>query len=226
VIAAASGVAAAAISVSPVRLQLAGAATRAIAITNGGSSRATVDARVAGFVLDRRGRGAPARGGRAAGWLRVRPSRVSLGPGASAVVTVVSAPPHGAAPGDHAALVLLTTEPQQRGPVATRTQVGVVAVVRVAGRIVHRLALGAFRTRRGMVEAQVANRGNVVERTRVTVALARAGRVVARLGPVPRMLLPHSAGVQRFRCLLHGWVTARVQLGGVVRTYRVRLRKG
>jgi hypothetical protein len=223
VIAAASGVAVAALSVSPVRLRLAGAATRSLAITNAGTSSAVVDARVAGFVLDRRGRGTAARGGQAAGWLRVRPSRVALAPGASATVSVSSASPRRAVPGDHAALVLLTTEPQQRGPVAIRTQVGVVVVIRVAGRIVHRLGLGALRVRRGIVEATVANRGNVVERTRVAVTLARAGRVVARLGPVPRTLLPHSAGVQRFRCRLHGWVTARVQLGGVVRSYRLRL---
>ena len=225
-IAAATGIAAAALSVSPVRLRLAAAASHAITVTNGGTAAAAIDARAASFVLDLRGRPTVARSRlAAAGWLRVRPQRFVLAPGEAAVLTVSSAAPRRASPGDHAALVLLTTQPQRRGSVAIRTQVGVLVLVRVAGRVVHRLALGRLRMHGRTLAAEVLNRGNVVERTQVRVSLIRAGHVVTRLGPVLRTLLPHSRGVAyfRYRGRLHGWATAWVQIGVLRRTVRIRL---
>jgi hypothetical protein len=104
-------------------------------------------------------------------------------------------------------------------------QIGVVVFVRVAGRIVHRLELGALRARKRVLEATVVNRGNVAEPVRVRIFLSRSGRVVARLGPVARTLLPHSRGIERFRYRgrLRGWVTARVEAGALRRTFRIRL---
>jgi hypothetical protein len=226
VIAAAAGVAAAALSVSPVHIRLSGASSRTITITNAGDAAAAVVARPGSFVLDRSGKPTLARERQpAAGWLRLRPRRLVLEPGASAVVTVTSVAPAGARPGDHAALVLLRTQPPRAAGVAIRVQIGVVVFVRVAGRIVHRLGLGALRVRRRMLEAAVVNRGNVVERVRVRVSLSRGGRVLGRLGPVVRTLLPHSRAIERFRYRGHvrGWVTARVEAGLLWRTFRIRI---
>jgi hypothetical protein len=104
-------------------------------------------------------------------------------------------------------------------------RIGVVVFVRISGRIVHRLELAALRARRGVLEAAIVNRGNVVERTRLRVSLWRGGRMLARLGPVERTLLPHSRGVERFRYrrLVRGWVTARVEAGALRRTLRLRV---
>jgi len=177
-------------------------------------------------VFDRRGRPALAPGRwPAADWLRVRPQRLVLAPGGTAVITVTSVAPAGAPPGDHAALVLLRTQPSRAAGVAIRMQIGVVVYVRVAGRIVHRLELGALHARWRVLAASVMNRGNVVERVRVRVALFRRGHVLAWLGPASRTLLPHSRAVERFRYRgpVRGWVTARVEAGLLRRTFRIRL---
>jgi hypothetical protein len=226
VIAAGAGIAAAALSVSPVRIRLTRAASRTITITNAGNAAASVDVRPASFFLDRRGKPTIARERQqAAGWLRVRPRRLVLAPGGTAVVTVASAAPSGVVPGDHPALVLFTTQPPRAAGVAIRMRIGVVVFVRVAGRIVHRLELEALRVRRRVLEVVVANRGNVVERAHVRIFLSRGGQVLVRLGPVARTLLPHSRASERFRYSgrLRGWVTARVEMGALRRTFRIRL---
>jgi hypothetical protein len=225
VIAAAAGLAAA-LSVSPVRIRVSRAASRTITITNAGNAAASVDARPASFVLDRRGKPTIARERQpAAGWLRLQPRLLVLAPGGTAKVTVSSAAPSGALPGDHPALVLFTTQPPRTAGVAIRMRIGVVVFVRVAGRIVHRLELGALRVRHRLLELVVVNRGNVVERARVRIVLLRSGHVLARLGSVGRTLLPHSRGVERFRCSarIRGWVTARVEMGALRRIFRLRL---
>jgi hypothetical protein len=148
-----------------------------------------------------------------------------VAPGGTAAVTVSSAAPAGARPGDHAALVLLTTQPPRGAGVTIRMRIGVVVFVRVAGRIVHHLELGVLRARRQVLELVVANRGNVVEYARVRIALLRGGHVLARFGSVGRTLLPHSRGIERFRrpARVRGWVTARVEVGVNRRTFRLRL---
>jgi hypothetical protein len=228
VIAAATGVAAAALSVSPVRIRLTRAASRTITITNAGNSSAVVDASPAGFVFDRRGKPTIVpKAQRSGGWLRLRPRRLVLAPGGTGVVTVSSAAPTGASPGDHPALVLFTTKPPRAAAIAVRMRVGVVVFVRVAGRIVHRLELGRLKARRRVLEAAVVNRGNVVERARVRVLLLRHGRVLARLRSAGRTVLAHSRAVARFGYprRLRGWVTARVDVGAQRRTLRIRLRR-
>jgi hypothetical protein len=225
VIAAAVGVAAS-LSVSPVRIRLTGAASRTITITNAGNASATVDARPAGFVLDRRGKPTIARERQpAAGWLRLQPRLLVLAPGGTAAVRVSAAVPVGALPGDHPALVLLTTQPPRGPGVAIRMRIGVVVLVRVGGRIVHRLELGSLKVRHRVLELVVVNRGNVVEYARARIVLLRGGHVLARLGSAGRTLLPHSRGIERFRRphRVRGWVTARVEVGVVRRTFRLRL---
>src|SRR5437867_1255550 len=81
---------------------------------------------------------------RARTWLTVRPRLRTIAPGATAPVRVSARTPRGAEPGDHHALVLLTTRPVRRGPVAIRTRVGVLVLVRVRGKIVRRIDLGGL----------------------------------------------------------------------------------
>ena len=206
-------------------MRLSAGASRTIVIRNGGDAAAAVDARLAGFVLDRRGKPVIARGQVAAGWLRLRPQRVVLAPGGAAALNVSSTAPAGASPGDHPALVLLTTQPRPGAGVAIRVRIGVVVFVRIPGRIVHRLELGVLSVRRGVLEAALANRGNVVERARVRISLWRGGRVLARLGSAGRTLLPHSRGIERFRYRgpARGWVIARVEAAGLRRAFRIRV---
>src|SRR5262249_31786135 len=126
-IAAASGVAAAALSVTPVRLRLTGSAARTIAITNTGDSPVVVRAQRAGRVID--GRGLPRLAGSpqpAESWIHMRPSRVTIAPGGRAVIAVSSTAPPTASFGDHPALVLLTTQPRPGAGVAVRVRIGVV----------------------------------------------------------------------------------------------------
>jgi hypothetical protein len=225
VIAAATGIAAAAISVSPVRVRLTASESRTVVVRNGGNATAAIDARLAGFVLDRRGKPVVARAQAAAGWLRLQPRRVVLEPGGAAVLTVSSTAPAGASPGDHPALVLLTTQPRQGAGVAIRMRIGVVVFVRVPGRIVHRLELGPVRVRRGVLEAALANRGNVVERASVRLSLWRGGRLLVRFRSAGRTLLPRSRAIERFRYRgrLRGVVTARVEAGGLRRRFTIRI---
>jgi hypothetical protein len=222
----AAGISAAAISVSPVRIRLTGSASRTITIRNAGNVVASVDARPAGFVLDPRGRPTMApQPLRAAGWLRLRPRLVVLPPGGAAAVTVWSAAPAGALPGDHPALVLLTTQPPRDSGVAIRVRIGVVVFVRIPGRIVHRLELRALRVRQRALEVVVMNRGNVIEREHARLVLLRRGHVLERVTSALRTLLPHSRGIVRFRrsARLRGWVTARVEVGAIRRSFRIRL---
>ena len=116
-------------------------------------------------------------------------------------------------------------------------RMGIVVVVRVPGRVVHRLAAGAIHVARAgrvrALELVVANRGNVTEsfaRSRAVVSLERGGRRIARIVAEPRELRPFTSGVFRFRyrSALSGPATARVELapdsGHVIRkTVRVRL---
>jgi len=225
-IAMATGVAAASLSVSPVRLRVAGSSGRTITITNAGSSAAAVDARPASVVFDRRGRptiGPVRRDG--GGWLRLRPRRLVVPAGTTAVLTVTAVAPKSAAPGDHSALVLLTTRSSRSAAIAVRLRIGVVVFVRIAGRIVHRLELGSLRAHGRVLEAALANRGNVAERPRVRISLSRRGHVLARLHSPRRTLLPHSRAIERFRspARVRGWVTALIEAGAVSKTVRIRL---
>ena len=181
---------------SPAHVSLAGAARRVVTLTSSGSEPVSVEVRRAGYALDLRGR--PRVLAARASWLRVRPRRLTLAPGQKASFVIVSAPPRRAEPGDHSELVLLTTRPLRTAALSVRMRLGVVVVVRMPGRVVRRLAVLGVRVRPPRLEVLVANRGNVTEtiaRRCVTVTLRRRGRVLARLHPVPRLLLPRTRGV-------------------------------
>ncbi len=181
---------------SPAHVALAGAARRVVTVTSSGREPVRVEVGRAGYALDLRGR--PRVLAARASWLRVRPRRLTLAPGQKASFVVVSAPPRRAEPGDHSELLLLTTRPVRTAALSVRMRLGVVVVVRVPGRVVRRLAVLGVRLRPPWLEVLVANRGNVRERVArrcVTVTMRRRGRVLARLHPRPRLLLPGTRGV-------------------------------
>ncbi|HEU5206316.1 MAG TPA: hypothetical protein VFT94_01790, partial [Gaiellaceae bacterium] len=228
-----------ALTASPAHVELAGSGRTTVRVTNSGASRAVLDVRRAGFALDLRGepRIVGQAGPRsAAAWLGFRPRTLTIGPGASASVTIVSKVPERAEPGDHDALLLFTTRRRVRDGLAVRVRMGVVVVVRTPGTVVRRLALRGLRTtktKRGrMLELLIVNRGNVTEafaRGRTVISLERASRRLARLIAEPRSLRPGTRGALRFpmRRRLVGPVLARVDLlteaGRIQRVYRLRL---
>ena len=229
-----------ALSASPARLTLFGSGRATIQLRNTGSRPVVVDVARAGFSLDLRGRPriVPRGGVRAAdSWLTVRPGRLALAPGARTSLTVAARLPRRVEPGDHDALVLLTTRPRQAAGVAVRMRVGVLVVVRAPGRILRRLELRELRVRAvggtRMLELLIVNRGNVTEtlqRSLVTMTLRRGSRVHARLRPETRQLRPGTKGVLQFtyRGRLRGWVTGEATIslesGSVTRrSYRIRM---
>jgi hypothetical protein len=224
---------------NPAQVGLSGSGRTMVRITNPASGAVVVDVSRAGFALDLRGRPRIVTRGAARAattWLTVRPTRFVLRPGGTRLVSVDVRVPPRVEPGDHDALLLLTTRPRRSAGVAVRMRLGIVVVVRAPGRVVRRIAvsgLGVLRVSgRRLFELRVANRGNVTEtlaRGRVRVALGRgATRVVLRTAA--RELRPGTSGVLRlgYRGRLHGWTTARVEIAAagmpiVRRTFRVRL---
>ena len=231
-----------ALTATPSHVALEGSASAAVRVRNFGSSRVVVDVTRSGFALDLRGRPKITRGGggsrSAAGWLTFRPRSLAIRPGGSAVVGIQSKVPPGVEPGDHDALVLLTTRRQAQDGVAVRMRMGVVVVVRAPGRIIHRLRLVRLRVvetsrrRTRELELLVANAGNVtesIERSKATISLFSGGRRIARLRAEPRELRPGTRGILRFRRprreLQHLVARAEVTLdGGLVvrRSFRIR----
>ena len=165
------------------------------------------------------------------------PSRFVLPPGASRSLGVSSRVPRSAEPGDHDAVVLLTTRPRGGAGVSVRMRIGVVVVVRAPGRVVRGLRLGVLRARhtRGLrvLELRVVNIGNVTEtldRASVRLSLRQKGRHTS-LRAQPRDLRPGTRGIVQvpYAGRLRGWVTAEVRIvpapgrPAVTRTFRVRL---
>jgi hypothetical protein len=229
-----------ALTASPARVLLDGGSRATVRVTNTGARRVVVDVSRAGFALDLRGRPRIVRSGAtrsAERWLTLTPARFALAPHATVSLQLASKLPRRAEPGDHDALVVLTTRPLQRGRVAVRLRVGVVVVVRAPGRVVRRLVLRGLRVNRhGRVrtlELVVANRGNVTESLeRVRAVLSRrSGRRVAVLAAGARDLRPRTGGILEFRVRgsTHGWIDARVVIpaahgrSALRRTYRIRL---
>lgn len=219
------------LTAAPARVQFAGAGTQVVQLRNAGRTPVVVDVRRAGFALDLRGAprviaAAPS------GWLSASPVTVSVPAQGTASVTVRARVPRGAFPGDHPGLLLFATRPVLHAGLAVRMRLGVVVVLRAPGRIVHRIAVEALRLRRrGRLRTlilRLANRGNVTEvlgAKRLTVTLWRRGREVGQLHPATRELLPRSRGVVElpYRGVLRGHLTARVELGRLVRSFPLRL---
>jgi hypothetical protein len=185
----------------PARVQLDGPGSQAIQVTNRGSSAVVLDVQRAGFALDLRGRPKIVAAKRAA-WLSVRPKRIAIAAGDAATVTVRAVVPRGARPGDRASLLLLASRPLAKGAVAVRVRLGVVVVMRVPGKVVHKLRVVGMRARGRVLTVRLANRGNVAELLnggRVVMTLWRKGRLLARLATTPRELLPGATSLLEFR---------------------------
>jgi hypothetical protein len=207
-----------ALSVSPAQLAVSVPGSRRIRVRNEGAERVVVD-------VTRRT------------WLRIVPARLTLRSGESATLTLGLRRPAHAEPGDHLALVLLTTRPLRAGRVNVQVQLGVRVKLRVPGRIVRQLTLGRLRVERGrgarFMFVSVANRGNVTVplRGHVTASLLRPGRQPARLMPrARRALVPGAHAILTLHySRVRGPVTVvvRVRLGAggriVERRYRARL---
>ena len=225
-----------ALSASPLRLTLRGAATAAVVVRNPGRRTLLVDASRAGFFRSLHGQPRVGQTRGVAKWLRMRPKRIRIAPGKKGILHVRSVPARRTAPGDHPALVLLTTRPLGVHHVRVRVRVGIVVDVRVRGRIVRRVDARALTVRRKgtvrVLELSLVNRGNVtlrLGRRGLRLALLRGGRRLTTLRPSRRELLPHSRGIATFtyRGRARGTVLARVELQapllGPRRSFRVRL---
>lgn len=224
-----------ALSATPARVMLTGSGAATVRVTNTGQSPLVVDVSRAAFSLDLRGRPRVGRG--TATWLTVKPARIVVPVRGTRPLTVTTRLPRRVEPGDHDALVLLTTRPRRGAAVAVRMRLGIVVVVRAPGRVVRRLTIAGLGVRRGakgrVLELLLFNRGNVtetLERAQVRLVLRR-GRAKLRLRGEPRPLRPHTRGIVQLRNAgrLAGWVTAEAEVvppsGGppVRRTFRVKL---
>jgi hypothetical protein len=215
---------------------LRGASIAVITVRNPGRRTLRVDTARAGFTRSLRGKPQVRRAGSAVAWLRLRPQRFRIAPGAKATLHVVAAPGRRPAPGDHPAVVLLTTRPLGVHRVRLRLRIGVIVVLHVRGRIVRRLDARSLTIRRAgtrfLLELRLVNRGNVTERLGddgLRLRLLRHGRVFTTLRPRGRELLPRSVGIAEFsyRGPVRGSVLARIEIppmvGGGRRSFRVRL---
>lgn len=229
-----------ALTAAPARVVLTGTARVAVRVTNAGTKRAVVDVSRAGFGLTLRGRPRITRRSArsAASWLKLRRKRLTLPARTSASLLVSARIPHRAEPGDHDALVLLTTRPSPGARVAVRVRLGVVVVVRAPGKVVRRLELRRlWVTRRGgrrLLELRVGNRGNVTEtlgHVHLTVSRTRTGRHLATLVAARREVRPQTQAILDFRLRrrLRGAVIAHVVIPavpgrrGIRATYAIRL---
>jgi len=207
------------LSVSPAKLALDGPGSRTIRVRNAGTGRVVVH--VTRRWADRI-------------WLRLVPSRLTLRPGVSGVVTVRAAPRGRAEPGERRATILVTTQPLARGRVDVRVRLGVRLTMHTEGQVVRRLVLGSAHRRAHTIVISLVNNGNVTVRLRGRIAavLLRRGRRVARLQPQSRAMLSPGARTTvslRYETRVRGAVSAlvRVALGtgarSVERRYRLRL---
>lgn len=230
-----------ALTAAPARLVLVGSGADTVRIRNPGSKRIAIDVSRTGLALDLRGgpRIVRRRGARSAAlWLRLRPAHLMLAPHGTARLHVSATVPRRAEPGDHDALVLLSTRPLASARVSVRLRLGVVVVVRAPGAVVRRLKLGrlwvARRAGKRALELVVVNAGNVTEglfRVHTVVWGLPTRRRIATAVAGARELRPRTRGLVEFplRTHAHGLVTARVVVPAesgrslLLRTYRVRI---
>ena len=94
-------------------------------------------------------------------------------------------------------------------------RLGIVVVLRVPGRVVHRLHLLRVRTKGRLITVRLANRGNVAEELtggRVVMTLWRRGKEVGHVAAPARELLPGTMALIEFRYRgpVRGAVSARL----------------
>jgi hypothetical protein len=196
-----------ALAVHPNRLLLVGTAQGTFQVTNPTNRQLVVTASTADFLLGPNGRVVvsprlpPSRSAKR--WLTVSPQTLRLAPHGS-TLRVASRPPGGAgaSPGDHYALVQLTTAPSGSGILRTRTQIGLPVLVRVNGPLVRRLHIASLRVQRARsrrtLELVLRNGGNINERLlhrTVTVRLRRGDRTLHTLVAPARSILPGGRAV-------------------------------
>jgi P pilus assembly chaperone PapD len=219
------------ISVTPAHLIIPGNGRASLTVTNTGSEAETFSLRIGNYDLRPDGRVridprlTPGRSAR--DWLRTSPPQIRLGPGQETTVTITSRPARSATPGDHQALLLVTSLPKAavRSRVAVRSQVGVGVIARVPGPFVRRIAVARpFVVRSGArraVRLRLTNRGNINERFargQIAVTLRRRGRVLARLVARPQSVLPGTKGVVSIP--YRGRISGRVTVVATVRLAR------
>ena len=222
------------LSASPAHLALTPGSRRLVHLEAAGTRRLAVDARVAGFALDVRGRPRIVRADGARSLLSLAPRSLLVGrDGATLAVTAPRA--LHASVGDHAAIVLLTAAaPGGRG-VLVRLRIGLVVSIRIPGRLLHRVVVRRARVAgngsRRRIELLLVNRGNVIEhvdRAALRVVLLAHGRTIGVLHADRRDLLPRSSGIVTVPCRIgaRGAVVARVELRRpfrAVRRFHLRL---
>lgn len=230
-----------ALTAAPARLAFRGDGEATVRIRNAGTKRVVVEAALAGFALDLRGRPhvvVRVRARSAAPWLTLRPTRFMLAPHSVAHLRVAARLPTHVEPGDHDALVLLSTWTVARARVAVRLRLGVVVLVRAPGTVVRRVRLGPLRVARRhgtrALELLVANAGNVTERllhVHAVLSGTATRRHVATFAAPARELRPRTRGLFEFRLRtrVRGPVTARVVVPAargrpaIRRAYHLRL---
>jgi hypothetical protein len=207
------------VSAWPARVVVSAPRSTTVRIGNSGASPVRLVASTRGYALDAFGhpRLRPAQ----AGWISVRPAHLVVAAHRVAAIEVRVAHPAGARPGDHAQVLLVSTEPPSRRRLVATLRIGIVVVARVPGRIVHHLGVARVEARsqgrRTTVEVVVANRGNVDEwigRGRVSVTLVRRGSKPVTVPVAARRLLARSSGIveARFRGHLRGRIAVVVAL--------------
>ena len=180
-----------ALTVSPTRLVVAAGETGAIQVTNRGGSAAVIVAQPAALAVGLRGQPMV---GRTRPFVVVRPRQVTVPPRGTATLTV-SAATAKPEPGDHPSLVLVSSRGSRRD-VGVDVRIGVVVLLRGAGRIVRHLVPLALRARGPDLELSLRNEGNVSERlTTASLRVRLLPRGRARVEP--RELLPHTRGLVR-----------------------------
>jgi len=202
-----------ALTATPAHIALAGVAVQAISVANPGKTVAVVEARLAGYALDLRGRPRVAAHRDRSVLLSISPHRLALPPGTSATVTIASTIRRGASVGDHVGLVLLTTRPQGRSGVGVRMQIGVPVTVRVPGVVRRHIVIAGVQLMKHVLELRFRNSGNVtttVGARRFRVELRRNGRVLVTLHARRRELLPGAQGVVDVRLPARARSAARV----------------
>lgn len=215
-----------ALTATPAHIALAGAAVQAITVANPGKTVAVVEARLAGFAFDLRGRPRVVVQRDRSVVLSIAPHRFAIAPGTTGTVLVASVIRRAARGGDHVGLVLLTTKPRGGAGVGVRMQIGVPVTVRVPGAVRRRVVFDGMQLAKRVLELRFHNSGNVtatIGAHRFRIELRRGGRLLATLHARPRELLPgaHSVVDVRLPKRLRGRVRAVVEAddggGGMLR---------
>ena len=215
-----------ALTATPAHIALAGVAAEVVRVANPGKTVLVVEARVAGFALDLRGRPRIVVRRDRSIMLSVAPRRLALPPGGNGTVTVASTIGRNAAVGDHVGLVLLTTQPHGGSGVGVRMQIGVPVTVRVPGAIRRHVVLEGARVGAHLLELRFRNAGNVtatIGARRLRVELRRSGHLLGTLRARGRELLPGTRGIidlrlpRRVRGRVRAVVEADDGAGGMLR---------